>query len=177
MTPRDAGTARHLLGEKENETPRNAGAGGVFVLYGLRPPQKGLAGDAMSTQDDFYSQPDLDDDASDGRALQNPFDNPREKLLRDWVDRFAEIIDYYDMPELQRWKATHIREEVAVPNRYTGETQICEVYIKPIRGCTFTTTNKIFARFAQYSDFLLRQLQRAEKAHRGWNSRRNSGRQ
>jgi hypothetical protein len=156
----------------KRNTPQRWRRGRVFVLYGLPPPQKGVAGDAMITQDDFDSQLDLDDDASNGGTLPNPFDSEREKLLREWVDRFDEVneCDHNSSTAFaaQRWKATHVREQVALPNRRTYEVELCAVYLRPMRGSTFTTTDLKFARFANWSNFVLRRLQRSDGAHRGY---------
>jgi hypothetical protein len=136
----------------------------------------------MNIEDDFDDQYDDEDDAVDGRrTLTDPFDSKREKQLREWVDRFAEICnqldDYGDddnnNPDptdvaIRQWKATHVLEEVELPCLTFRGTETCEVYLVPKPGCVFTTTDKAFERFARYSNFVLRQLQRTEGAHRGY---------
>jgi hypothetical protein len=130
------------------------------------------------SQDDY----ELDEPRDEKSHSENAFDDEREKLLREWVDRFAAITQFdvwagtsgdgFDdndpvVRAYRQWLATHEREEVALPSP-GGGTEICEIYLKLKPGCTFSTEDKTFARFARFSETARLRVKQFDEQYRGW---------
>jgi hypothetical protein len=112
---------------------------------------EGQAGETMTIDDDLGSQDTLDDDASDGRTIEN-YDTEREKLLCEWRDRFELMVESDgDDTTARLWAATHIKEVVALPDR-SGEAFEQWIFMEPKPGCKFVPPNVMWKRFADFSD-------------------------
>jgi hypothetical protein len=124
---------------------------------------------------------ELDEPRDETSHSDDAFDDEREKLLREWVDRFAAItqfdtwatggdgLDDNDpaVRAFRQWIATHARDEVALPTP-GGGTEICEIYLTLKAGCEFSTTDKAFARFARYSETVRLRIKQFDEQFRGW---------
>jgi hypothetical protein len=136
----------------------------------------------IDNDDDAGSQAELDEDRDETPHSDcNTFDDEREKLLREWADRF-EAITGFDRWEsvggdgmddndpavraYRQWLATHECEKVALPTP-GGGTEICEIYLTLKPGCTFSTTDKVFERFARYSETVARRIKQMDSQHSG----------
>jgi hypothetical protein len=136
----------------------------------------------IDSDDDAGSQAELDEDRDETPHSDcNTFDDKREKLLREWADRF-EAITQFDMWEsvggdglddndpavraYRQWIASHDREDVALPTP-GGGTEIREIYLMLKPGCTFSTTDKAFERFARYSETVSRRIKQMDSQHSG----------
>jgi hypothetical protein len=136
----------------------------------------------IDNDDDAGSQAELDEDRDETPHSDcNTFDDEREKLLREWADRF-EAITQFDRWEsvgsdglddndptvraYRQWIATHVREDFALPTP-GGGTEICEIYLTLKPGCEFSTEDKAFARFARYSETVRLRIKQIDSQHSG----------
>jgi hypothetical protein len=137
----------------------------------------------MSNDDDLESQAELEDqdDRDETTQVGSAFDDEREKILREWVDRFAAISTFDRFAAVssdglddndptvcayRHWKATHVREEVVLPSPGSA-TEICEICLTPKPGCTFSSTDKVFARFARYNETVRLRIKQIDSQHSG----------
>ena len=122
---------------------------------------------------------------SDGRTAPQ-HDSDREKLLCEWWDRWEQMTprDFYqpgpgvgpdglwegdpNVKAYRQWTATHIKEIVALPVRFTYETEERQIYLQPKPDCTFTPPNPTWKRWADFSDRMWRKLKYKDGAHRGY---------
>jgi hypothetical protein len=114
--------------------------------------------------DDFESQRGDEAETSQPKQRTDATEAEREKLWREWLDRFG---DFADRPAMRQWMATHIREVVELPIApFRGLFQR-ELYITPIAGCTFKTSDKAMMRFERHSEIIRRKLKRLDEQNRG----------
>jgi hypothetical protein len=127
----------------------------------------------MSDSDDNYESQQGDDYNNDRDKLtqsDNGFDDEREKLLREWVDRFKEFEpDEYN--EVTRaaaaWMATHVCDVVELPNPPCAGTESCRIFLRPIAGCRFSTSDRKFERFARFSESVRLRIKQIDLQHSG----------
>ena len=121
----------------------------------------------MSTEDDFESQPDASDDDETPRPVANT--DERKKLYFEWLERYDEIENYSDYADdtADRWRVTHVRDEVYLPGFGFGRNPRQVVWIRPVRGATFTSRDPLWTEFKQYNDRVVRTLARLDAANRG----------
>ena len=131
-----------------------------------------------NNDDDLESQAELEDqdDRDETTQVGSAFDDKREKILCEWVARWERVSpdefgdgrgrDGEILPAIQ-WKATHICEQVALPTPDNVATDIREIYLTLKPGCTFSTTDKEFERFARYSETVSRRIKLIDSQHSG----------
>jgi hypothetical protein len=129
----------------------------------------------MNNDDDLESQAELDDqDPRDETTQDDAFDDEGEKILCEWVARwkFISLDEYGDGSDptavaAKQWMATHVRESVVLPMPGNVATETCEIYLTPKPGCTFSTTDKAFERFARYSETVRHRIKQIDSQHSG----------
>jgi hypothetical protein len=150
------GTALQTKKKSKRNTP-HAGAGGVLVLYGLRPPQKGLAGVMSDNDQDFGSQ-----------EPSNEASTPREKLLSEWEHTL------YDPPSEQvynDWTATHYGGPATIQDEQEQGTDFTT--LDPLPGAVlptypaFVKFNEVAERFRVRLKALDAMAKRARGQHIG----------
>jgi hypothetical protein len=116
--------------------------------------------------DDFESQRGDEAETSQPKQRTDATEAEREKLLREWIDRFKAIQFDGERVALRTWKATHIREMIELDHpEFRGMWQY-ELYIKPIAGCTFKTSDQVMMRFERFSEAVRRKLNRLDNQNR-----------
>lgn len=116
---------------------------------------------------DLEGQAKLDESET---TRNDPFDNEREKLLREWVNRFREFgPDGYNevTHAAAAWMATHVCDVVELPDPPCVGTESCRIFLRPIRGSKFSTRDKVFERFARFSESIRLRIKKIDLQHSG----------